>query len=106
MRNVLIVLILTALATPSSGMTFVTLDKDGQGKGNKGTNFRPVDAMGDLANFELTARSSVDTLQPSVADAPGPFGTVFVDDDGTGVQNASPADQRGSRAKVQMTTKS
>jgi len=95
-RLVAAVAIAAALLTAVSGASasIIALDEDTQGKGNKGTEFRPADPADGLAGFLMTARSSVDSAQPFVADAAGLLGTVVIDKKGAGVQAA---DAKGSK---------
>ena len=73
----------------------VFLDKDHQGKGNKGTSFRPVDEFGDSALFVMTAMSSIDPASPFDPYASGLLGTVYINKKGAGVQTASAHGSKG-----------
>ncbi len=78
---------------------FTSLDKDAQGKGNKGVFFRPVDDLGNDAAFVLTARSGLDQSNPFDPWATADVGTVYIDDHGAGVQgpNSSVCGGYGSK---------
>lgn len=87
--SILIMLfLLLVLGTPRADATSVDvfLTKDAQGEGNKGASFRPLDELGALATFELTAHSSVDENAPLNPDASFEIGTVYIKD-GAGVQD-------------------
>jgi len=64
----------------------VYLDKDAQGRGNKGILFRPIDEFEVPAIFELTARTMVDESEPCNPDASSAIGTIYIDKSGAGVQ--------------------
>jgi hypothetical protein len=63
------------------------LDSTGQ-TGGCYTEIRPH-AGGQDVTFVITARSHVDSAQPTNPDATGNPGTVWIDGDGTGVKNSS-----------------
>ena len=87
-RISILMLLLLVLGTPRADATLVGvfLTKDAQGEGNKGVLFRPVDDFGAPAIFELTAHSYVDETAPLNPDAPFEIGTVYIANDGAGVQ--------------------
>jgi len=86
--------------TAAAQATFVTVDltKDSQGKGNKGTSFRPVDDSGNDAPFVISAWSMLDPAQPENPAAPSfddGLGTVYVGKDGVGVKTNGEAGSKG-----------
>ncbi len=91
----LTVVLLACASVANAGSINVLLDKEHQGKGNKGVEFRPVDLAGDLAGLLLTARSSIDAGSPFDPDASGRVGTIYIDKDGAGTRTAS---AHGSKA--------
>jgi len=65
----------------------IDLTATGQGGGNKGLSYIPLNASGIPTSVTITARSSVDNLNPFLANASGELGTVYIDKDkGMGVQ--------------------
>lgn len=89
------VALLACASVANAGSINVLLDEEHQVKGNKGAEFRPVDLMGDLAGFLMTARSSIDENSPFDPNASGLVGTVYIDKDGAGTQTAGPGGSKG-----------
>jgi hypothetical protein len=77
-------------AVPALAQQTVLLDEAHQGRGNKGSGFRPVNTTANSAPFVLTARSNVASNDSSDPDAAGALGTICIDDgtNGCGVQDA------------------
>ena len=96
---------LTAVLVASFGVSavyadMVALDKDTQGDGNKGLSYRPWmnQAQTEMADFIITARSSIDETSPADGNASGEAGTVYIDKDkkkGAGVQTADGGGSKG-----------
>ncbi len=89
--------LLSCVHAASAGSINVYLDGDHQGgNGNKGQMFRPVDEFGELANFVMTAKSSIDADSALNPNAQGDVGTVYIykEDKGAGVQDI---DGKGSK---------
>jgi PEP-CTERM motif-containing protein len=103
MFGVVFCLIISFSTSVNAGSALVDLTGSGQGEGNKGESFRPVDENGILASFEMTAMSLLnpgpleyDKLNP----APWPKndvgpGTVYIAEEGAGVQTNKPDGSKG-----------
>lgn len=90
------VFVVVALALPPVALaTMIDLTESGQGMGNKGLTFRPSDGMGGLANFTITARSSIDNTRALDPNAAGFPGTVYIDAKGAGTQTSSKGGSKG-----------
>ncbi|MHC5002570.1 MAG: hypothetical protein ACYTJ0_05550 [Planctomycetota bacterium] len=89
LRTAIVATIVTTFGTgfATAGTVTVLLDASHQGEGNKGSLYRPLTDTGALAEFVLTATSSLDELAPYSAAALGTAGTVYIDKEGAGVQN-------------------
>ncbi len=93
--SALTVALLACAGVANAGSINVLLDEEHQGRGNKGAEFRPVDMMGDLAGFLMTARSSIDANSPFDPNASGLAGTVYIDRNGAGTQTAGASGSKG-----------
>jgi PEP-CTERM motif-containing protein len=101
--GVVFCLIISLSASVNAGSALVDLTKEGQGEGNKGESFRPVDENGILATFVMTAMAKLnpspleyDKLDPAAwpSDDVGP-GTVYIGKDGAGVQENGGGGSKG-----------
>lgn len=80
--------VLVCAGVANAGLIFVDFTSESQGvKGNVGFEYRPVTVNGLSAGLVLTSRSLIDKSLPFDPSAPGPVGTVYIDNEGTGVQN-------------------
>ena len=82
--------LLATAGVASAGSINVYLNDEYQGRGNKGTEFRPYDDLGGLAPVVLTALTSIDPDNPFDPYASAEEGTVYIHWRGAGVQAADP----------------
>ncbi len=97
-RSVLVTAItglLTIASMSTADSTSVILDEEHQGKGNKGSEYRPLDTSGELSGLVLSAWSSIDRRGPFDPDASHGEGSVYIDRGGAGVKPDSGCGSKG-----------
>ncbi len=75
------------LSSNAMALTHIDLTTAGQGAGNKGTSFTPVDSLLNPAPVVITAKAGLNAAQKTNPFATGQVGTVVISDGGAGAED-------------------